>query len=97
MRTVPIRQSLHRHNQVFGAEREIVMFSALIALLVGIGGMTLISGVSAGLFWLGSIFILRLMAKSDPQMSRVWMRHLKQQDLYSARSPRWRSQGGFKC
>ncbi len=38
MRTVPIRQSLHRHNQVFGAEREIVMFSALIALMVGIGG-----------------------------------------------------------
>ena len=97
MRTVPIRQSLHRHNLVFGAEREIVMFSALIALLVGIGGMTLISGVSACLFWLGSIFILRLMAKSDPQMSRVWIRHLKQQDLYSARSPRWRSQGGFKC
>ena len=97
MRTVPIRQSLHRHNLVFGAEREIVMFSALIALLVGIGGMTLISGVSACLFWLGSIFILRLMAKSDPQMSKVWMRHLKQQDLYLARSPRWRSQGGFKC
>ena len=97
MRTVPIRQSLHRHNLVFGAEREIVMFSALIALLVGIGGMTLISGMSASLFWLGSIFILRLMAKSDPQMSQVWMRHLKQQGLYPARSPRWRSQGGFKC
>ena len=97
MRTVPIRQSLHRHNQVFGAEREIVMFSTLIALMVGIGGMTLISGVSAGLFWLGSIFVLRLMAKSDPQMSRVWMRHLKQQDSYPARSHRWRSQGGFKC
>ena len=97
MRTVPIRQSLHRHNQVFGAEREIVMFNALIALLVGVGGMTLISGVSAGLFWVCSIFVLRLMAKSDPKMSRVWIRHIKQQDYYPARSSRWRSQGGFKC
>lgn len=97
MRTVPIRQSLHRHNQVFGAEREIVMFSALIALLVGVGGMTLISGVSAGLFWVCSIFVLRLMAKNDPQMSWVWIRHIKQQDYYPARSSRWRSQGGFKC
>lgn len=28
-----------------GAERELVMTSALIALLVGIGGLTLLSGV----------------------------------------------------
>jgi type IV secretory pathway TrbD component len=97
MRTVPIRQSLHRHNQVFGAEREMVMFSALIALLVGVGGMTLISGVSAGLFWLCSIFVLRLMAKNDPVMSKVWLRHIKQQDYYLARGSRWRRQGGFKC
>lgn len=97
MRTVPIRQSLHRHNQVFGAEREMVMFSALIALLVGVGGMTLISGVSAGLFWICSIVVLRLMAKNDPVMSKVWIRHIKQQDYYPARGPRWRRQGGFKC
>lgn len=97
MRTVPIRQSLHRHNQVFGAEREMVMFSALIALLVGVGGMTFISGVSAGLFWLCSIFVLRLMAKNDPVMSKVWIRHVKQQDYYPARGSRWRHQGGFKC
>ena len=97
MRTVPIRQSLHRHNQVFGAEREMVMFSALIALLVGVGGMTLISGVSAGLFWICSIAVLRLMAKNDPVMSKVWVRHIKQQDYYPARGSRWRLQGGFKC
>ena len=96
MRTVPIRQSLHRHNLVFGAERELVMFSALIALLVGVGGMTLISISAAVVFWIGSIFILRLMAKNDPLMSRVWLRHIKQQDYYLARSSRWR-QGGFKC
>lgn len=97
MRTVPIRQSLHRHNLVFGAERELVMFSALIALLVGVGGMTLISISAAVVFWIGSIFILRLMAKNDPLMSRVWLRHIKQQDCYLARSSRWRRQGGFKC
>lgn len=97
MRTVPIHQSLHRHNQVFGAERELVMFSALIAFLVGVGGMSLISGVSAALFWICSLFVLRAMAKSDPVMSKVWIRHIKQQDYYPARASRWRSQGGFKC
>jgi len=97
MRTVPIRQSLHRHNLVFGAERELVMFSALIALLVGVGGMTLISISTAVVFWIGSIFILRLMAKNDPLMSKVWLRHIKQQDYYLARSSKWRCQRGFKC
>ena len=38
-RTLPIHQSLHRHAHVLGAEREPVMTSALIALLVGVGGL----------------------------------------------------------
>jgi type IV secretion system protein VirB3/type IV secretion system protein VirB4 len=97
MHTVPIHQSLHRHSLTLGAERELVMFSALIAFLVGVGGMTGISAASAALFWLSAVFVLRLMAKTDPQMSKVWMRHIRQQDFYSARSSRWRRQGGFRC
>jgi type IV secretion system protein VirB3/type IV secretion system protein VirB4 len=71
MRTLPIHQSLHRQNHVLGAERELVMTSGLIALLVGVGGLTLLSMISAILFWLVSIFVLRRMAKADPQLSHV--------------------------
>ena len=46
-RHIPVHQSLHRHNLVLGAERELAMTSALIALLVGVGGMTAISGLAA--------------------------------------------------
>lgn len=97
MNTVPIHQSLHRHSQVLGAERELVMFSALIAFLVGVGGMTGIAAVSAAVFWIVAVCVLRLMAKADPMMSKVWMRHIRQQDFYSARSSRWRLQGGYRC
>jgi len=97
MRTVPIRQSLHRHNLVFGAERELVMFSALIAFLVGVGGMTIIAGLAALGFWLCSIAVLRLMAKYDPLMSKIWARHIGQQEFYAARTSRWKLVGGFKC
>ena len=38
-RHIPVHQSLHRHNLVLGAERELAMTSALIALLVGVGGV----------------------------------------------------------
>jgi len=73
-----------------------VMTSALIALLVGVGGMTWISALCAAVFWLGAIFVLRRMAKADPLMSKVWLRSIKQQDFYSAKASRWRPLGGFK-
>ena len=97
LRTVPVHQSLHRHTHVLGAERELVLTSGLIALLVGIGGLTAISGITAVTFWIFAVFVLRRMAKADPVMSRVWMRHIKQQDYYSAKSSRWRLVGGYKC
>jgi len=95
-RKIAIHQSLHRHNLVMGAERELVMTSALIALLVGIGGMTWVSALCAGVFWIVAIFVLRRMARSDPLMSKIWLRSIKQQDYYSPLSSRWRPVGGFK-
>ena len=92
-----IHQSLHRQNLVLGAERELAMSSALIALLVGVGGMTVISGIAAFVFWLAAIFVLRRMARADPLMSKVWLRHVKQQVFYSAKASRWRSLEGFKA
>jgi type IV secretion system protein VirB3/type IV secretion system protein VirB4 len=96
-RTLPIHQSLHRHAHVLGAEREPVMTSALIALLVGVGGLTAVSAIAAVSFWLIAVFALRRMAKSDPMMSRVWLRHIKQQDFYPAKASRWRLSGGYTC
>lgn len=95
-RRIPVHQALYRPNLVLGAERELAMSSVLISLLVGIGGMTTISAVAAFSFWIFSIFVLRRMAKADPLMSKVWLRHVKQQDFYSARASRWRKLEGFK-
>jgi type IV secretion system protein VirB3/type IV secretion system protein VirB4 len=89
MRTVAIHQSLHRHSHVLGAERELVLMSGLVAMLVGVGGLSLLSGVVGGAFWLAAIFVLRRMGKADPIMSRVWMRHIKLQLFYPARAGVW--------
>lgn len=89
MRTLPIHQSLHRHNHVLGAERDLVLTSGLIAFLVGVGGLTLLSAGTALLFWIVAVFALRRMAKADPQMSKVWLRHVKQQLFYAAKAGRW--------
>ncbi len=91
MRTLTIHQSLHRHSHVMGAERELVLMSGLIALLVGFGGLSLLSGFTGVCFWLTAICALRRMAKADPVMSKVWLRHIKMRHSYVARSSIWRS------
>ncbi|WP_031485850.1 conjugal transfer protein TrbD [Maridesulfovibrio frigidus] len=91
MRKVPIHRSLHRPSLVMGAERDLLMYSALISMLVGIGGLTILSATAGFLFWLVTVFILRQLAKKDPQMSKIWRRLYHQQDFYPARSTTFRS------
>jgi type IV secretion system protein TrbD len=95
-RTVPIYQSLHRHSMFFGAERTPAMLAALIAGLVGIGGLSVITTVAAVLFWMSVIGVLRMIAKRDPLMSQVFLRHIKQQTYYPAKGTPWRK-GEYKC
>ena len=86
----PVHQSLHRQPHVLGAERELILSSALICFLVGMGGLTIISFISAGVAWVFSAFLLRKMATIDPLLSKVWLRHIKQQEYYPAHSRIWR-------
>ncbi|TIH06690.1 conjugal transfer protein TrbD, partial [Marinifilum sp. JC120] len=74
VRTVVIHRSLHRHTLVLGAERELVMSSALISFILVVTGKDLISAGAALFLWLTSVILLRMMAKEDPQMSQVWLR-----------------------
>lgn len=89
MRTYPIYQSLHRHDFVMGGERELVLCATLFCVMVGFGGMTLVACTVALATWLLAISVLRRMAKADPMMSKIWLRHLRQQDFYPARSTPW--------
>ena len=82
----PIRRSLHRHTLVLGGDRELVMFSGLAAFLTALGGFSLFSALCGLAFWLTALFWLRKWATADPQMRDVWLRHIRQQDLYAARS-----------
>ncbi|CCO24012.1 Conjugal transfer TrbD family protein [Maridesulfovibrio hydrothermalis AM13 = DSM 14728] len=89
VRTIVIHKSLNRKILVMGGDRELVMLSALIALVLGVGGMTIPSGLAGLTFWTISLFIFQKMAKEDQQMFQIWLRHRKQQDYYPARSTPW--------
>jgi len=72
-----------------GGDRELVMLSALISIVLGVGGMTIVSASVALFFWITTVFILQKMAKEDPLLFPVFLRHRKQQDFYPARSTPW--------
>ncbi|UQZ88853.1 conjugal transfer protein TrbD [Deltaproteobacteria bacterium Smac51] len=82
----PIRRSLHRHTLVLGGDRELVMFSGLGAFLTALGGFSLFSAFCGLMFWLIALYWLQKWAKKDPLMRQVWLRHIRQQDLYPAKT-----------
>lgn len=90
LRRTPIRRVLHRHNLLLGGERELVLCTLIAcgALIVAMNTVAIVGGV---LIWAASIPLLRWMAKADPQMSRVFIRHLKYRGYYPARSRPFRS------
>jgi len=90
MRIIPIRQSLHRHNLVMGGERELVISITVLSFVVGLGGMTWIAGITAVALYIFGIIVARRMAKADPVMVRVWLRHRKKQIYYPAKTSIWR-------
>ncbi|MBI9112335.1 conjugal transfer protein TrbD [Maridesulfovibrio ferrireducens] len=89
-RIIPINRSLHKHALLMGAERDLVMYAALVSFVLAIGGKTLLSAGVAVVFWIGSVFLLQIMGRSDPQKSKVWRRQNALQTEYPAKSTPWR-------
>jgi type IV secretion system protein VirB3 len=73
-----------------GGDRELVMFSGLLsgALIFSAQDMRA-SFFGAGL-WFCALFVFRLMAKSDPKMRKVYLRHRKYRAYYPPRSTPFR-------
>ncbi|NDV28782.1 conjugal transfer protein TrbD [Desulfovibrio sp. JC010] len=94
-RKIPIHASLYRPSLVMGAEREPLLYSALFAILIALGGFTLYAGGAALVFWVVTVFILQKNASFDPQLSKIGLRHFNQQNFYAARSTPWQI-GGAK-
>ncbi len=91
LRTVPIRRAGNRDNLFMGGDRELVMFSGLLAFALTFSAQELIATIIGLLLWSGALYVFRLMGKADPKMRFVYLRHRLYRKYYPARSKPFRS------
>jgi type IV secretory pathway TrbD component len=92
LRRVPIHRSGTRPVLFLGADREMVLLSAglsvvLVWMMAARGWQYVALGVG---LWLVSLWFLRMLAKRDPQFRQVYLANLNYRRYYPARSTPWR-------
>ena len=85
-REIVIHQSANRPNQILGGDRELVLIAMLtaISLAFSLGSWWGI-GLSVA-FWVGAVAVLQRMGKADPLLRQVYLRHIRYEDWYPAKS-----------
>ena len=86
-RRTSIHSSLTRPLLLAGAERELVLINgtAIAALIFGVG-FHLASVAVAIVFATIGHWALTRVARHDPQMSRIYIRHVRYQEYYPSRA-----------
>ena len=79
-----VRQSLLRPLLVLGGERQLVFASGMIAAILAFALGDLVLAAIGIAFWLVSLVVFQRMAKHDPQLSRVYIRHVNKKIFYPA-------------
>jgi type IV secretion system protein VirB3 len=69
-----------------GGDRELVMLSGLLAFALVFNAQEIRAAIIGLSLWIGALFLLRLMAKSDPKMRSVYLRHRRYKAYYPARA-----------
>lgn len=90
LRTIPLRRTGNRHNLFMGGDREPVMFAGLLAGALIFSAQDLRATVFGVMLWVAALFMLRLMAKADPKLRHVYLRHRRYRGYYPARSTPFR-------
>lgn len=86
----PVHRALSRPNLLMGADRELVLLTALAAVILIFVVLTWYAALFGLAIWLIAVAALRMMAKADPLMRRVYIRHISYQTFYRATSSPWR-------
>ncbi|CAM3782043.1 conjugal transfer protein TrbD (plasmid) [Agrobacterium radiobacter] len=85
-----IHRALSRPNLLMGADRELVLITGLAATILIFVVLTIYSALFGAAIWIVVIGVLRMMAKADPLMRQVYVRHLSYRPYYRPTTSPWR-------
>ena len=85
-----IHRALSRPNLLLGADRELVLLTGLAAAILIFVVLTIYSALFGVAVWIIIVGLLRMMAKADPLMRQVYVRHISYKHYYKATSSPWR-------
>jgi type IV secretion system protein VirB3 len=90
LRTIPIRKAGNRHNLFMGGDREMVMFTGLLAAILIFAAQDWLAAFLGIVAWIAALWILRKMAKADPKMRFVYLRNRRYRPYYPPRATPYR-------
>ncbi|MCK9709834.1 conjugal transfer protein TrbD [Pseudomonas syringae] len=93
LRKIPIRRAGNRHNLFMGGDRELVMFSALLAAILIFAAQDWLAFFAGIAMWSGALWALRKMGKADPKMRAVYLRNRRYKPYYPPRATPFRING----
>ena len=85
-----IHRALSRPNHLMGADRELVLLTGLVTAILIFVVLTWFSALFGVAIWIVVIGALRMMAKADPMMRQVYVRHIGYRPSYRPTSTPWR-------
>lgn len=86
-----IHRALSRPNHLMGADRELVLLTGLATVILIFVVLTWFSALFGLAIWITVVAALRMMAKADPMMRQVYLRHIRYRANYRPTSSPWRS------
>lgn len=89
-RRITLHRAGIRPHLFLGGDRELVLFSGLIASVLIFSCLQPLTILAGGLLWMSALWCFRRMAKADPLMRYVYMRQLLYRRYYPARSTPYR-------
>lgn len=85
-----IHRALSRPNLLLGADRELVLLTGLASVILIFVVLTWYAALFGAAIWVFTVGVLRMMAKIDPLMRKVYIRHISYRSQYRATSTPWR-------
>jgi type IV secretion system protein VirB3 len=85
-REIVIHQSANRSQLLLGGDRELVLFAAVLSAMLIFALVTWWGVVTGVALWFLAVAVLSRMGKADPLLRHVYLRHIRYQPFYAAKS-----------